>query len=180
MKDLGTVEDDKGRRGIAVGEFDVSTDAGILLQQMAHEITRLSRSLHITQDRLRRPQGPDMNRTLAQVEEVATVKSNTSVAPLDTVLPEIAVKVPFSAIAGSPYFFEYTAPANHYVQSFSVVGLGNCFLVKPPYVYRGTVGHSGWQITGMGFDLDAAHGTPLGVRYNANLTLIVVLVQQTT
>jgi hypothetical protein len=145
---------------------------------MAHEITRLSRSLHSAQDRLRL-QGLDAHTPSARAVPVAAAKSNAAVAPFDTVLPGVAIKIPFSGVAGNIQELFYGPPRFRYIKSCQVMALRNCFLVIPPRVLETTPGQPD-QILSLVFELDAAHGTPLGVNYDAELAIYVVIVQETT
>lgn len=99
---LGTVTNDNECLGLASAEIDVSTDVGMLIHQMAQELNRVSRSLQVTQEGLARLQDAGINKGSAQSEEVAAAGPRTRVTPSDSVLPSIAVKIPFQGIARRP------------------------------------------------------------------------------
>ena len=183
VADLGSVEDDAGRRAIAVGEFDISTEAGVLLQQMAHEMTRLSHSLSIARNRLRRRHdiNLDTSKTLAMAEDVPAAASKITVTPFDTVLPGVSIKVVFKAVSGTPHYITYNAPDFQYIQTASIRidNLVSCYISYPPSVNAYITGHRD-QTLGFSFGLEAEHGTPLGVTYEGWVYINVVLVQLTT
>jgi hypothetical protein len=181
VTDLGTVADEERRWGVAAGEIDVSTDAGALIQQMALEITRLSRSLRTAQGRLQRLQNTDTTKSVPKVGDVSAVLSKTTAGPLDIVRPETAVKITTSGVAGYLKQLWYTAPAYNYIQSFTIAGIENGFLTKAPSVSQivHSLPRTGEPIQ-YEFEIDAAHGTPLGVPYDAVVTCLLVLVQMTT
>jgi len=177
---LGSAKTEEDSFEIASGEIDISTDTGILIQQMAHEITRLSRSLHASQERFLLLQNPEKNKA-AQIDHAEAPKSAKRVAPFDTTLPETIVKIPFTGIAGFPKAVTYGVPTSQYLQDWSIFLLKNCFLTQPPQVIE--TGHDGNRPDRpieIQFVLDAAHGTALFTTYNAQLELDVVLVQETT
>ena len=120
-----------------------------------------------------------MHKTSARADSVAAAESSATVAPFDTVLPGVAIKIPFSGVAGNVHEIFYGPPRFQYIKSCQVVALHNCFLVIPPRVLETTPGHPD-QILSLVFELDAAHGTPLGVNYDAELAIYVVIVQETT
>jgi hypothetical protein len=178
---LGTATSGSESWGIASGEIDVSTGVGILIQEMAHEITRLSRSLQITQGALLRLRGTDTNKPLTRAEDTTATDSKTSVVPFDQVLPEQIVKIPFTGLAGFPKAVVYAAPFSQYIEEWSVFNTVNCYLTQSPQIIE-TGGPAGRppQVLEIQFVLDAAHGTPIWSTYNAQLVLDVKLVQFTT
>ncbi len=181
VKALGTAKTEEESFEIASGEIDVSNDAGMLIQQMAHEIIRLSRSLQTAQERYLQAQNPHVQKTVAQVDYAQAHRSTKKVSPFDTVLPEAIVKIPFSGIAGFPTAVTYGVPTAQHLQDWSIFLLKNCFLTQPPQVIA--TGHNGNRPDRpieIQFVLEAAHGTPLFTPYNAQLELDVVLVQETT
>src|SRR5918912_259945 len=117
---LGTASNENERRGIASGEIDISTDAGMLIQQMAHEITRLSGSLQTAHEQLLRFQGADTNKTLVQTEQVPATESKKRMSPFDIPLPYSVIKLPFMAVAGSPHKLWYRTPEFQYLKDWSV------------------------------------------------------------
>lgn len=177
---LGTVTNDGESLGIASAEIDVSTDVGLLIYQMAQELSRVSRSLLATQEGLARLQSSGINKLLDQSDTLPVTRFKRQLTPSDTVLPSTAVKIPFQGIAGDPYapfFIVYAAPPFQYIQDWEVISTQNCFFKAPPVI--GGIDQEG-HTTGLQFFPDAAHGTPLGSHYNGTVTLIVTLVQRTT
>jgi hypothetical protein len=75
---LGTASSGDESSGIAAGELDLSTDVGILIQQMAHEITHLSRSLQTAQEGLLRSHATDVSKSLARAEETPATTPKTA------------------------------------------------------------------------------------------------------
>ena len=177
---LGTVTNDNECMGITSAEIDVSTGVGMLIHQMAQELSRLSRSLQLNEEGLARLQGLGINSISARSEEIPASGSKTHVTPSDTVLPITVVKIPFQGVAGDPYrpyFIFYQAPAFQYIEEWELIGTVNCFFKAPPIV--GGIDGEG-HILGLQFFPDAAHGTPLGTPYNATIIIDVTLVQRTT
>jgi hypothetical protein len=175
---LGTVSTDDESFGLTSGEIDVSTEPGELIQQLAEEISRLSRLLDIAHQRLRPSTSSPTGSSAAaadQVQTPATIKSS------DIVQPATIVKIPFSGVAGFPKPVDYGKPTFQYIQDWSIFQLLHCSLTQPPRVVA--TGHDGNRpdrVAQIEFVLDAAPGTPLGTAYNAQLQLNVVLVQETT
>jgi hypothetical protein len=177
---LGTVTSWDECLGIASAEIDVSTDVGVLIQQMALEIYRLSRSFEAARGGLQRLQGTDINNVSAPFEKTPVARPKSDVAPSDTVLPQEFPKIQFNGIAGDPYrpyFVFYAAPAHQYINEWEVISLQNCFFRSPPII--GGIDFDG-KTLGLQFFPEAAHGTPVGSPYTATITLQVVLVQRTT
>jgi hypothetical protein len=177
---LGTASSGDESWAMAAGELDLSTDVGTLIQQMAHEITRLSRSLQTAQGLLR-SHATDTNKPLAHAEESQATNPKTAMTPFDKVLPEQIVKIPITALAGFPHAVVYAAPFSQYIQQWSVFNTVNCYLTQSPTIIE-TGGPAGRpaQILEIQFVVDAAHGTPLYTTYNAQLVLDLTLVQFTT
>jgi hypothetical protein len=174
---LGNVQSGDERLAIVSGEIDVSTDAGKALQQTAHEITRLSRTLRTTQEellRLKRARTP-----VAANEENEPVGSELQIVPFDYVLPSATIKIQFFAIAGDGHTIVYTVPDFHYIEKWSVSALYNCFMTRQPFITAFITGHPDWPLQ-IEFFLEAAHGTPLGTNYYGAMELDLVLVQETT
>jgi hypothetical protein len=178
---LGTASSGDESWGIAAGELDLSTDVGILIQQMAHEIIHLSRSLQTAQEGLLRSHATDANKPLVRAEESPATTPKTAETPFDNVLPEQIVKIPITALAGFPHAVVYAAPFSQYIQQWSVFNTVNCYLTQSPTIIE-TGGPAGRpaQILEIQFVVDAAHGTPLYTTYNAQLVLDLTLAQFTT
>ena len=165
----GTATSGEESLGLASAEIDVSTDVGMLVQQMAREVERLSRALQTAKERLRIAQSTETNAEPA-----------TSAIPFDVVLPPTGVKISFDGIAGNPdrpAFVFYQAPPFQYIQDWEVVGIVNCYFKFPPIV--GGIDAEG-RTLGLQFFPDARHGTPLGTPYTGSIIVNVTLVQLTT
>jgi hypothetical protein len=177
---LGTAKSEDESYGIASAEIDVSTDAGMLIRQMADEVLRMSRLLETAHHRLRLHEAGKTGAG-AGATESQIMRPTTTLSSADTVLPETIIKIPFSGVAGFPKSVYYGKPTFQYIQQWSVFQLLNCYLTQPPIIVA--TGHDGNRpdrITEIQFVLDAAPGTPLGAAYNATLELDLVLVQETT
>jgi hypothetical protein len=185
---VGHVQIGDERLAIASGEIDVSTDAGKLALQTAHELTRVSRTLQAVHQAAEPLKPLDLNGVLAHGEngspaaDSLTAVPSEKIVPLDYDEPASSIKVPFNAIAGQPANITYQAPVNQY---FNLDSLNfqpvNCFLTsgpRYPYVYAIVRGVK--VCVGLYLYLDAAHGTPLGQQYFASITIGLVLVQETT
>src|ERR1700687_233487 len=176
----GTVRSGDECLGIASGEIDVSTDVGVLIQQRAHEIDRLSHALQASKEGLRHAQGADINNISTPSDETPIAGTRTSATPFDIVMPPTAVKVTFDGIAGNPNrpaFVFYQAPPFQYIKEWEVIGIVNCFFRFPPIV--GGIDAEG-RTLGLQFFPDARHGTPIGTPYTGTIIVNVVLVQLTT
>ena len=180
---LGTASYDNERCGLASGEIDVSTDAGILFQQMAQEITRLCRLLQTTRERLFPGQGGEIAGSVAShVEKTSGEGIKSKLDPSDTPLPQQTMKMAFRGIAGSPVIVRYDAPPNEYIAvpfvghpTWSVSNFNGCFFTQPPQL-ADPFGRNTW----INFFCDAAHGTPIGQSYSASFWLTVDLNLRTT
>jgi hypothetical protein len=175
---LGTMTNDEDRCGIVSGEIDVSTDVGRFIQQMAHEIMRLSGSALSADERLSRSQGTSEYTAVAPTGEVLQGELKEQFVPFDRPLPFGVIKLPFTAIAGFPHQVRYLAPTFQYLTQWSVTPL-HCVLTRAPFVFEWVTGHPD-QVLGISFVLEAPPGTPVGITYNAQIDIFGVLVQATT
>lgn len=176
VKHLGTVSTDEECLGLAVGEIDASTAVGKLIEQMARELERLSRSLDSARDGAP-VTGAHVGEEPTPPEVASNANPSQTIAPFNSVLPPITVKIQVNGIAGNPYrpgVVVYQAPPYQYFSEWEVLALQNCFFKSPPIQVDSPVGHE------LHFFPEAAHGTLLGTPYSATITLYVVLVQRTT
>jgi hypothetical protein len=175
MAYLGAAGTDDESLMIASGDIDVSTDSGILIQQLANEIIRLTRQIAEAKQPLSVPSGGVQLPVEADGDKVLGIQAG------DTVLPEAIIKIPFTGTAGFPKAIYYSKPVFQYIQQWSIFQLLRCSMIQPPQIIA--TGHDGNRpdrITEIQFVLDAAPGTPLGTTYNGQLELDVTLVQETT
>jgi hypothetical protein len=92
---LGTVTYDNERCGLASAEIDISTDTGLVIQQMALEIIRLCQ---LSQTGLERALqlGSTERSSLARVDKPSGEESEPKMSPNDSTLPKQTFKVPFA------------------------------------------------------------------------------------
>jgi hypothetical protein len=176
---LGAASQENESWGLASGDIDVSTDAGMLIQQMAHEINRLCRLLQTKRERL---EATETNSLSARAEQPSGEDVRPKLDPSDIPLPPQSFKLNFDGVAGVPVTLRYTTPPTQYIAvpyvghpTWTVNVLYGCFFTKPPLV-ADPWGFNTW----IEFYCDAAHGTPINQHYSAFLTLTVELVQRTT
>jgi len=125
---LGTASHQNERWGLGSGEIDVSTGTGMLIQQMAHEITRLCRLSHSSRERSSRVQGTETNSLSAQTEQPPGEKKKSKLPPFDTELPPQSIKLSFDGVAGTPVTIRYTTPPTQYYRRA---------LCRSPHMERG-------------------------------------------
>jgi len=179
---LGTVSQESERWGLVSSELDISTAAGMVIRQMADEITRLCRLLEARRERSARAQGPNESSRTATVEGPSGKETRPTLEPADKQLGPQTFKMPFQGVAGAPVTLRYDTPPNQYIAvpfvghpTWSVSNFNNCFFTRPPLL-ADPFGFNTW----IEFFCEAAHGTPIGQRYTASFWLTVELNQRTT
>jgi hypothetical protein len=116
---------------------------------------------------------------LAPTEAIPAADLSENIVPFDTVLPETVIKLPFTAVAGVPHSIQYYTPNSfQYVKKLDIQPI-RCFQTRSPRVI-GWVFNRPDEPLAIEFELEAAHGTPLGTNYSAELDLYVTLEQLTT
>jgi hypothetical protein len=180
----GTANYESKRLGLGSAEIDVSTDAGMMIWQMADEINRLGRLLKITEGKFSHLQQKEITNLPTRVHQPSGGEITRTINPSDVILPPESFKLVFEGVAGIPVTVRYdTPPHQHFALFFEgnsnagyrVDFLDNCFFTRPP------VPPDTPLITRrISFFCEAAHGTTIGNSYSAAIALTVALVQETT
>jgi len=184
----GTANYESKRLGLGSAEIDLSTDAGMLIWQMAHEINRLCRLLKITEGKFSHLQQKEISKEISnlptRVHQPSGGEITRPINPSDVILSPQSFKLVFEGVAGIPVTVRYDTPPHQYFALFfegnrnagyTVDFLDNCFFTRPPVPQDTPL-----KTRGISFFCDAAHGTTIGNSYSAAIALTVALVQETT